>query len=526
MRIGIGGSRLGRTIIALNVLGLVILIGGALVLNETRRGLVNIQLEALSAESEMIANLMAEAATVGEPEPALDADRVRQFLFLLPPLPSQRLRIFDAQGQLIADSYNVSDRVESRELPPLRHAGGTFRLDEAFEARRERPRDAALARVALEAEARKAIRGERAQGLRPTPSGSRVLSVSVPIQRVKAVTGVLTLEAGDVDAIIKRERMALIPFIVIAILTTVASSLLLNFIIAAPVRKLARAADQVRLSRARAISLPEISHRNDELGDLSRSLSTMTDALSERMDAIERFAADVTHEIRNPLTSIRSAVETLDLVSDPKARDRLLGILKQDVARLDRLITDISNASRLDAELSRDAPKAFDLGKLIKDIVDLYVAAARPTDPPVSFQLPDKPLYVSGREGPLGQVLRNLIDNARSFTVQAGTPGATVRVALRASGGEVVATVDDDGPGIPDENLETIFERFYTSRPKATGGVFASNSGLGLSIARQITLAHNGRIWAQNRVAPDGHIEGARFSVALPLAPAPLKASS
>lgn len=519
MRFTFGGSRLGRTIIALNALGLVILIGGALILNETRRALVASQLEALSTEGETIANLIAEAATVGEPEPALDAEIVGQFLLLLPLPSSQRLRIYDAQGNLIADSYYAGDRIERRNLPRLRGPGGVFQLEPAPLAKDERPRNVARARAALEAEASRALRGERSAGPRPTSSGERVLSVSIPLHRVQAVTGVLVLEAGDVDEIIRRERIALIPFIVIAILAVVASSILLNFVIADPVRRLARAADQVRLSRARAISLPEISRRNDELGDLSRSLETMTDALSERMDAIERFAADVTHEIRNPLTSIRSAVETLDLISEPKARDRLLGILKQDVGRLDRLITDISNASRLDAELSRDAPRAIEIDKLIADIVDLYAASAKPGEPAVLFERPDEPLFVSGREVPLGQVLRNLIDNARSFTGQTDTAGASVRVSVRRVGDEVMTTVDDDGPGIPEENLETVFERFYTSRPKSAGtGGWAGNSGLGLAIARQITVAHNGRIWAANRKDDAGQIVGARFVIALPAA--------
>ena len=292
---------------------------------------------------------------------------------------------------------------------------------------------------------------------------------------------------------------------------------MLNIIIARPVRRLSRAADLVRLSRARSISLPEISRRDDELGDLSRSLETMTNSLSERMDAIERFAADVAHEIRNPLTSIRSAVETLDLVKDEAARLKLMNILKQDVGRMDRLITDISNASRLDAELSREEPRSIDAAKLMGDIVSIYQASARKTDPPVIFDAPAAAMPIAGREGPLGQVFRNLIDNARSFTILADRKDAAVRVTMQRKDTEIVTTIDDDGPGIPAENLEMVFERFYTSRPRASrvvGG--AGNSGLGLSIARQIALAHNGRLWAENRMGRDGEILGARFIIALP----------
>jgi two-component system sensor histidine kinase ChvG len=329
---------------------------------------------------------------------------------------------------------------------------------------------------------------------------------------VRAVLGVVTLEASDVDAIIARERAALIPFILIAILVTLASSLLLNSLVAQPVLRLARAADRVRQNRAGEISLPDLARRDDEVGDLTRSLEDMTQALSERMGAIESFAADVAHEIRNPLTSLRSAVETLDLVGDGPSRERLLGILKNDVQRLDRLVTDISNASRLDAELSRDAPKRVDFGRLIGDILGLYQATAKLADVGVVFSPPDDPgvVVVLGREGPLSQIVRNLVDNARSFS----PPGSAVTVSLERARGEVVLSVVDEGPGIPQENLETVFERFYTSRPR--GAAFGGNSGLGLSIARQIAEAHGGRLTAANRLDPDGRIIGAIFTLVLP----------
>jgi two-component system sensor histidine kinase ChvG len=234
------------------------------------------------------------------------------------------------------------------------------------------------------------------------------------------------------------------------------------------------------------------------------------------MDAIERFAADVAHEIRNPLTSIRSAVETLDIVSEPAPRARLMGILKQDVGRLDRLITDISNASRLDAELSRDAPRPIDLPRLLSDLSDLYSQSAAPGEASVLMLDPEtlESLTISGRDGPLSQVFRNLIDNARSFTRKTDGGERQVRIELRKVGSEAHVTIEDDGPGIPPENLETVFERFYTSRPR--GALFGGNSGLGLSIARQIVEAHSGHIWAENRLDDEGQILGARFSVSLP----------
>ncbi|HEY3950458.1 HAMP domain-containing sensor histidine kinase, partial [Phenylobacterium sp.] len=367
------------------------------------------------------------------------------------------------------------------------------------------------ARAALDAEVRQALQGRHVSDLRRDEEGRRVVSVSVPIQNVRQVLGVLTLEANDVDAIIAREREALIPFVVIAVAVTLASSLLLTRLIAQPVLRLARAADRVRLARARAISLPDLSSREDELGDLTRSLEAMTQSLTERMDAIESFAADVAHEIKNPLTSLRSAVETLDLVTDAAARERLLKVLKNDVQRLDRLVTDISNASRLDAELSRDAPKSVDIERLVGEIVGLYQATAKPGEVGVTFHRSGamEPITVQGREGPLGQVFRNLIDNARSFSPS----GGEVVVAMQRAVGRVIATVSDSGPGIPPENLETVFERFYTSRPK--GAAFGGNSGLGLSIARQIVEAHGGTLRAQNRLV-DGKTIGAVFILMLP----------
>ena len=502
------GSRLGRLIIALNVLGLAVLIAGALVLNELRQGLVNARIDSLTTQGELMASIIDQAATVGEPFPQMDPANAGVVLQMLANPKTQRARLFDPNGRPIADSELVADRVEEKVLPPARKRGET---PLSLGLRPRRASVVADAQAALKAEVAQALRGRPVAVLRRSENGERVVSVSIPIQRVQAVLGVLTLEANDVDQIIARERMAQVPFYLIAIAVSLASSLLLTQLIAQPVRRLARAADRVRLAGARAISLPDLAQRNDELGDLTRSLEAMTQSLSERMDAIESFAADVAHEIKNPLTSLRSAVETLEWVTEPAARARLLRILQNDVQRLDRLVTDISNASRLDAELSRDAPKPVDLERLVADIVGLYQATAKPGEVGVVLHRSGSldPLMVLGREGSLGQVFRNLIDNARSFSPS----GGEVVVAMQKAAGRVIATVSDSGPGIPAENLETIFERFYTSRPK--GAAFGGNSGLGLSIARQIVEAHGGSLRAQNRVV-DGQVIGAIFLLFLP----------
>jgi two-component system sensor histidine kinase ChvG len=506
------GTRLGRLIIALNVLGLAILIGGALVLNELRRGLVMARIDSLTTQGELMATIIDRAATVGEPQPAMDPTYASEVLQILANPKTQRARLFDAHGRLIADSDWVADRVEWKVLPPARPRDAHRGLALDLQLPKMPHPGEREAQAALNREVAQALRGGHMAGLRRGDEGQRVVSVSIPIQHVKAVLGVLTLEANDVDEIIARERAALIPFILIAITVNLISSFMLNSLIAKPVLRLARAADRVRLAGARAISLPDLAGREDELGDLTRSLENMTKSLSERMDAIESFAADVAHEIRNPLTSLRSAVETLDLVTEPTARERLLGILKNDVQRLDRLVTDISNASRLDAELSRDLPKTVDLERLITDIVTLYQATAKPGDVTVRFEAPGGliPVTVQGREGPLGQIFRNLIDNARSFS----PPGGEVVVHLVRARGQAIATVADSGPGIPPENLETVFQRFYTSRPK--GAAFGGNSGLGLSIARQIAEAHRGTLSAANRITADGAVVGATFILVLP----------
>ena len=481
--------------------------GGALLLNELRQGLVDARIQSLSTEGQLLTNVIEKNAT--DTTPALLVDDASSFLDNLSIPKTERVRLFDAEGHSISDSWVIADRVEATPLPPALKPG---EKPFAFPGFEPKPHDAA-AEQALKSEIQTALGGHVFAGMRVAENGGRVVSVSIPIQRVREVLGVLTLEASDVDQIIAAERAAQIPFIAIAVAVSLLSSFALTRLIAQPVRRLSAAADSVRLSRSRAIDLPDIAERKDELGDLARSLEDMTHTLSDRMEAIERFAADVAHEIRNPLTSIRSAVETLELVKEGAGRERLQAILKQDVGRLDRLITDISNASRLDAELSRESPRPVVLARLLRDVVGLYETTRGDGDPHVRLVADDVDhLTVAGREGPLSQVFRNLIDNARSFS----PPGGDVWVTLTRERGQAVVKVDDSGPGMPPENLETVFERFYTSRPR--GAAFGGNSGLGLSIARQIVDAHGGRIHAENRANAAAEVTGARFVIAMPAA--------
>lgn len=510
-----GGSRLGGLILALNLLSLLILFVGALLLNEWQRGLIEARQETLKAQAEMLVRVLGEpqiGVTRGSPTPYLDSIEASRWLRdnFIP--AGQRARLFDVDGIPVADSYEVTEAIPGQPLPPARPAGTPEARPDA-KAVAGNARKLEQARLALAAEVEAALEGQPQAQLRTNETGDRIVSVSIPVRHVQQVLGVLTLEAGDVDETVGAQRRALMPFALVALAVNLLGSLLLHLFVARPVMRLSAAADEVRLQRARAISLPDLESRKDEIGDLARSLESMTETLSARMDAIEAFAADVSHEIKNPLTSIRSALETLPLVKTEAQREKLTALLQQDVRRLDRLITDISNASRLDAELNRDRPRTVDLTALLADIVSVYDAGRKPGESRVVFTPPvGERAMIVGRDGPLGQVFRNLIDNARSFS----PPDGEVRLTLLRDDldeREIHIVVDDDGPGIPPENLETVFERFYTSRPRGT--VFGANSGLGLSIVRQIVEAHGGTVRAENRPGSDGPA-GARFAVALP----------
>jgi two-component system sensor histidine kinase ChvG len=324
----------------------------------------------------------------------------------------------------------------------------------------------------------------------------------------------LSTQGGDIDEIVENERWAIIKVFLIAAGVMLLLSLLLAGTIAGPVRRLADGADRVRRRLKSRVEIPDFTHRRDEIGHLSGTLREMTNALYSRIEAIESFAADVAHELKNPLTSLRSAVETLPLAKTEASRGRLLEVIQHDVKRLDRLISDISDASRLDAELQRQDMAPVDLPRLLTTIVGVANEVRKDRNIKVSITYeggPPQAFRVPGHDSRLGQVINNLIDNARSFS----PPNGTVRITCRRLKGEIEIIVDDDGPGVQPEALERIFERFYTDRPDEG---FGQNSGLGLSISKQIIEAHGGRVWVENRTAPgaDGAVLGARFIVRLP----------
>jgi two-component system sensor histidine kinase ChvG len=298
-----------------------------------------------------------------------------------------------------------------------------------------------------------------------------------------------------------------------ALILTVALSLYLSRTIATPMLDLARATQRIREGEGRAQSVPDaLLKRNDEIGVLARDLQNSARALWARIDANERFAADVAHELRNPLTSVRSAIETLRRVEDPASRNRLLAIIADDAVRMDRLIGDISDSSRVDAELSRTVSMPVDIAPILAALSELHGATRDDDDPVVLLEAEAGPLVVRGVEGRIVQVFRNLLGNALSFSPSYGT----VKVTARHAGAMVEVVVEDQGPGIPEQKLESIFERFYSERP--SGERFGQHSGLGLSISRQIVEGLRGRISAENIRDASGTVTGARFMVLLPAA--------
>jgi two-component system, OmpR family, sensor histidine kinase ChvG len=536
-------SPLTRRILFVNSVALVLLVFGLLYLDDYRHNLIEARFDALRTQGEIIAAALGEAASdpgaaTGEQiEDRLAPDLARQILRRLIEPTKTRARLFLTSGELLADSRMLGRPggfVQVELLPPpaepptMLAAAANWLYDtvvgflpqsEKLPLYREQP----IQRVDDYDEARAALYGETARARRIAPWGETVLSVAVPVQRFKQVIGVLMLSTtgAEIERSIRSVRFDILKVSAMALAVTVLLSLYLAGTIARPIRRLATAAERVR--RGHGIGpgrkrnagvkpvIPDLGRRGDEIGDLSVALNEMTNALWQRLDAIERFAADVAHEIKNPLTSLKSAVETAARVKDPEQQKRLMAIILEDVGRIDRLIGDISGASRLDAELSRAETEPVDIVALLRALVDLHAATAKPGAPRVLLDLADqRPLVVPGLENRLGQVFRNVIANAISFSPADGT----IRLAAARRGKVVAVAIDDLGPGIPEDKLEAIFERFYSERPK--GEKFGTHSGLGLSISRQIVNAHGGTISAQNRRNRDGLVVGARFIIRLP----------
>jgi len=440
-----------------------------------------------------------------------------------------RARIYDDDASLILDSRYLytSGQVLRYDLPPAE--APPFSLSETvsswfnrFFQRRDLPlyREPPGADGSIYPEVMNALTGGRGAVVRVTEKGELIVSVAVPVQRFRAVLGVLLLstQAGDIDKIVHAERMAIFRVFGVAAMVNIVLSLLLASTIATPLRRLSAAAVRVRRGAKAREEIPDFSDRQDEIGNLSVALRGMTNALYDRIAAIESFAADVSHELKNPLTSLRSAVETLPRVRNEQSRKRLMDVIQHDVRRMDRLISDISDASRLDAELARQDGVAVDMRTLLTDMVNI-ARQVRAGSKSVAIELKidnrnagKTAFTVLGHDLRLGQVITNLIENARSFVPETGGR-IDIRLGRRRSMVEVV--IEGNGPGIRAEVIERVFERFYTDRPD--GEDFGQNSGLGLSISRQIIEAHGGNLVAENVPGDvEGTWAGARFIIQLP----------
>lgn len=554
-------SSLLRRIVVLNLVALLVLVVGIQFSNKFRKGLIVAQVESLLTQGKIIAGAISASATVErdaitiDPEKLLslevggpdgtilpevdtldfpiDPQKVAPVLRQLIKPSKLRARIYDRNGELILDSKFLysGGSILRFDLPALdpepepfwRAAWDTFQhwlQKSSFPRYQEHNSRNGRAYP----EVTQALGGNESSIVRVREKGEIVVSVAVPVQRFRAVLGALLLstEGSDIDNVVRKERLAIYRVFLVAAAVTVILSVVLWVMIASPLRRLSEAADTVRTAggHAQRAKIPHFGGRSDEIGHLSKSLRDMTDALYARIDAIGNFAADVSHELKNPLTSLRSAVETLPLAKSEENRKKLLDIIHQDVMRLDRLITDISDASRLDAELARENAESVCLRTLLTSIAH-FTNEVHGDKVKVTLDLPEDDkihLCVEGHEGRLGQVLNNLLDNARSFVPE---KGGEIRIAVRRKRQIAEITVEDNGPGIDPDAFERVFQRFYTDRPGG-GETFGRNSGLGLSISKQIVEAHKGTIRAENIMIrkQTGEIRraGARFTVRLPAA--------
>jgi two-component system, OmpR family, sensor histidine kinase ChvG len=521
-------SPLTGRILAVNVLALAILAGGFLYLGKYQASLIDQQIESLKTQARIFAAALGEGAVldsagVGQ---VLLPDLARQMMRRLVEPTQTRARLFDVKGNLIADSRILRGpgAIQVLELPPPDTKGFLMRAaDQLYDWGVGRfphrtsysiYRETASPRARDYAEVEQALRGETGAAIRrDLAADGLVFSVAVPVQRFKEVLGAVMLSTGsrEIQDGLRNVRLELLRIFGVALLVTVLLSVYLAGTIARPIRRLAAAAERARGRRAR-VEIPDFTGRGDEIGDLSGSLREMTDAVWQRMSAIEHFAADVAHEIKNPLSSLRSAVETATRIEDPTNQKRLMAIILDDVERLDRLITDISDASRLDAELSRIELAPVDVAAMLGALAEIHQATRAPDGPHLILELPERgrELIVPAIESRLSQVFRNVIANAASFS----PAGGEIRLRARHDGRAVLVTVEDRGPGIPEDKLTAIFARFYSERP--AGEKFGTHSGLGLSISKQIVEAHRGMIWAENRKEIDGTVSGARFCIRLP----------
>lgn len=549
-----------RRILISNLMGFFILVGGILYLGWFHTWLIDAKLDALKTQGKIIADAIAANAKVVRERIVIDPnaipdsqnnansfpddglaslelsihpEEVTPILRKLIQPTNTRARIYARDGTLIVDTAQTLARWSAMRNEPSGGNGEATRTQNIWTRltryffREPLPvyQEIGTGNGMAYKEIQAALAGEEKNMLLLNRKGEQIVSFALPIRRFGEVQGVLLLSTrpGQIDKILKEERVVILILASIALLASVVTSLLLARTVAGPIRRLSDAAELVSENIEARTRLPQFAGRTDEVAQMAAAFQAMTSALCRRIEASEKFAADVAHELKNPLTAARSTAESLGYARTEEERMHLVSQIQGELKRLNRLITDVSNASRLDAELARKEMRPIDVTTMLTNVVGIFRDIIG--DDKRTLELKTEPesfpaaFFVKGDEGRLGQVMTNLIDNALSFSPE----GGSVTVKARTAAPFVEVVVEDEGPGIPADRLEIIFDRFYSDRP-ATDTSRGKNSGLGLSISREIILAHGGQIFAENRY-PDGETEGdkplgARFTVRLPMAAA------
>ena len=518
-------SPLARKIITFNLLAMIVLVAGILYVNPLGQSLVHQRQEALVAETRLSANIFQAQLPDNLPVNLASGDgiNVEKTLDALELRPGVELFVFDPRGNLVASRKGAMSRGAQA---PAQRTILTDLLNKVW---------AAVDNLVTLEKLPEGISAERQASLMVTAAlwdgpqvtvarndeGALTFTAANLIAHKGRPIGVVALAtaSGEIDQLIKTEREQVLQLFLVAVVVSVGLSLVLASTIANPLADLATAAEigsegSVKSKSAARVRIPDLTARPDEIGRLSGALRAMVAALYDRIDANEQFAADVAHEIKNPLASLRSATASLRMAKNDEQRDKLLGVIEHDVNRLDRLVSDISNASRLDSELVKEEEEPFDVLTTIRNLSEFLSEDAGSKGIEFISDMPKEPIFIEGLEARLAQVFVNLITNAISFCED----GDAVRVWVRQRANRVLIVVEDTGPGIPDEALTKVFSRFYSERPEQQ---FGDHSGLGLAISKQIVEAHGGVIWAENIRPSEADITseplGARFVVGLPV---------
>ncbi len=529
-------SPLTKRVLAVNSISLLVLFAGLLYMDQYRKSLLQTEIASLTIQARIFADTLGELAVeeITDSNSSLMIQPARDVIRRIVPPTRARARLFDARGNLLIDSRAMGGRKGKSnsivQIEALRKdsPGMSFSLSRAIgnaldeigmqtswslhhmpvyaERTPQLAKDYAEVADALSGNIQSAVR--RLDG-----DDDLIITVAVPVQHYKQVLGALMVSktGEDIEKIMGEVWYAILQVFLFALVVTLLLSAYLAGTLSRPMVKLADAANRMRMTKNRHIQIPDFAARNDEIGDLSIAMRDLTRALWDRLDAIERFAADVAHEIKNPLNSLRSAVETIARIDDAKKQKQLMQIVLDDIARLDRLITDISEASRVDSDISKAQTKTIDVIKLLAPLVQMYGEWRKKSNVRVDlFVDPTQQFYVMGIESRIIQVMRNLLDNAISFSPKDGIVG----VHIDNDRNQIAISITDQGPGIPNDRLDKIFDRFYTDRP--SDEKFGQHSGLGLSISRQIIAAMGGTLHGENIIDTNGKVAGAKFVVTLP----------